>query len=130
MRNDFTKSNAVEESRPRVVLSQQHIEPREIIISAIETRLRSPPETPRIRSLPPRRVFLVCSILYIFKRVLMTSFLNWSLDSPGSLFLGILVSRAKSRVWPTVSVGRCVSSVISDVYENNTFLIVNCFSTI
>lgn len=43
---DFAKSRAVEASSPRVELSHACARARVAIISAIETRLRSPPETP------------------------------------------------------------------------------------
>jgi hypothetical protein len=41
-------SNAVEASSPRVELSQQPTAPRVTIVSAIETRFFSPPDTPRM----------------------------------------------------------------------------------
>jgi hypothetical protein len=47
-RRDRQYSKAVEASKPRVELSQHPTAPRVTIVSAIETRFFSPPETPRI----------------------------------------------------------------------------------
>ncbi len=51
-RSDLVNSSAVAASRPRVLLSQQAIGLPVRIISAMLTRLRSPPETPPMYSLP------------------------------------------------------------------------------
>ncbi|CUS08832.1 unnamed protein product [Tuber aestivum] len=71
-----------------------------IIISAIETRLRSPPEIPRTKGFPTI-VFIVCSILNIFSNSFTTLSLNSWFDIPEGRFPGVLVSSAKPRVWPT-----------------------------
>jgi hypothetical protein len=67
----FAKSRAVDASRPRVELSQHCTRARVAIISAILTRLRSPPETPRTNSLPTRVCF-VCEMFSIRSRVSCT----------------------------------------------------------
>ena len=58
----FAHSSAVEASKPRVLLSQQKIEPLVAMHSIMETRFRSPPETPRTNSFPT----LVSSVCDIF----------------------------------------------------------------
>ncbi len=69
------KSRAVLASKPRVELSKQRTWARVAIISAIETRFRSPPETPRTNS-SPTYVLAVCEMLSILRRVFRT--LSWN----------------------------------------------------
>ena len=52
IRSDLVNSRAVAASRPRVLLSQHAIGLPARAISAMLTRLRSPPETPLMYSLP------------------------------------------------------------------------------
>lgn len=107
----LTKSKAVLASSPRVELSHDWMRALVAIISAMETRFRSPPLTPRTNSLPTR-VDSVCETLSIRRRRLRTSTLNSSFDTPGRRppDPGVFVERAKSRVCPTVNVGIWISS--------------------
>src|SRR2546421_3804059 len=115
-RRDRQYSKAVEASRPRVELSQHPTAPRVTIVSAIETRFFSPPETPRINYMHqvmsrmgedtsfPTRVSKACSIPNILARISRNVFRYWPLDIPSGLCLGVLVFNANANVCFTVKV--------------------------
>lgn len=108
---DRTKSSAVDASSPREELSQHCTRARVVIISAMLTRLRSPPDTPRTK-LSPTRVFSVCVMFSILSSMPLTEALNSEREIPGKRPLGpgVLVESAKLSVWPTVRVGIWMSS--------------------
>ena len=110
-RRERPKSSAVDASSPRDELSQHCTRARVVIISAILTRLRSPPDTPRTK-LSPTRVFSVCVMFSILSSMSLTEALNCEREIPGKRPLGpgVLVESAKLSVWPTVRVGMWMSS--------------------
>src|SRR5216684_6934058 len=132
-----TKSNAVDASNPREELSQHCTRARVVIISAILTRFRSPPETPRTK-LSPTRVFSVCTMFSILSSMSLTEALNSERETSGKRPLGpgVFVESAKLSVWPTVRVGIWMSSETrEDVegvneLENHAYIIPSALYTI
>ncbi|GJD02344.1 hypothetical protein ColKHC_11169 [Colletotrichum higginsianum] len=113
-RSDWTNLSAVAESRPRVLLSHAHMGEPASIISAMLTRFRSPPETPRTKSLPtlvlkvwlrPHTAMTTCAACLWCSSRLM----------PWILCDGVRTAAANSSVWPTVKWGKCLST-----FWNNT----------
>lgn len=138
----FAQSKAVLASKPRVELSQQKMLPRVARHSRIDTRLRSPPETPRMYA-SPTLLSCVCSIAKALSRNSLYSREYCSVESIlGGRSAGTFNRVAKSSVRPTDKVGKKTSSSAfyspgqrklhingKYPYLNNLAAVVPCFIT-
>lgn len=109
---DLQNSMALAESRPRVELSHICKGAPESTASAMVTRLRSPPETPRMKSLPTL-VLMVCEIP---RSAMTTSRMcspNCFAVMPAGGCRGARARAAKVRVSPTVKVGKWASTYVT-----------------
>ena len=106
---------AVALSRPLVLLSQHWSGLPPKLASAMLTRLRSPPDTPRTKSFPTL-VLYVCDSP---KTAMITSVICFAYCfrlTPGNRFRGALAWAAKLRVCPTCMVWRSVRMYLTAIH--------------